>query len=139
MRLYSADFEVTGGDLMEWFVSLEVEQSAEGIALHLDTYIQELIEECRLIHKKFIKPKKVPMQQGHVLKKEDFPAIPDPFKQSLYRSVVAKIQLAAHWVRFDISFPATQLARFFCIGRSFAPGSTHASDRVPDPPTQPQA
>lgn len=43
-RLYSADFEVTGGSLMESFVGLEVEQSEERIALHLDTYIKELIE-----------------------------------------------------------------------------------------------
>ena len=38
VRLYSADFEVTGGGLMESFVGLEVEQSEEGITLHLDTY-----------------------------------------------------------------------------------------------------
>ena len=113
-RLYSADFDVTGGKLMESFLGLEVEQSEEGISLHLDTYIQELIEEYRLLHKKFIKPKKVPMSPGLVLEKDDCPAIPDPFKQSLYRSVVAKIQFAAHWVRFDISFQAAQLARF-CV------------------------
>ncbi len=44
---------------MELFLSLEVEQSEEGISLHLDTYIQELIEEHLLLHKKFIKPKKM--------------------------------------------------------------------------------
>ena len=46
---------------MESFVGLEVEQSEEGVRLHLDTYIQGLIEEYLLLHKKFIKPKKVPM------------------------------------------------------------------------------
>ena len=113
-QLYSADFEVTGGGLMESFVGLEVEQSEEGIALHLDTYIKELIEEYQLFHKKFIKPKKVPMAPGHLLEKDDCPTMPDPFKQTLFRSTVAKIQFAAHWVRFDISFPAAQLARF-CV------------------------
>ncbi len=52
--LYSADFDVTGGALMESFVGLEVEQSEEGTRLHLDTYIQELIEKYLLLHKKFI-------------------------------------------------------------------------------------
>ena len=99
---------------MESFVGLEVEQSEEGIALHLDTYIKELIEEYQLFHKKFIKPKKVPMAPGHLLEKDDCPTMPDPFKQTLFRSTVAKIQFAAHWVRFDISFPAAQLARF-CV------------------------
>ena len=99
---------------MESFVGLEVEQSEEGIALHLDTYIQELIEEYRKLHRNYIKPKKVPMVPGLVLEKEDCPPVPDPFKQTVFRSVVAKIQFAAHWVRFDISYPAAQLARF-CV------------------------
>ena len=46
------------------FLGLEVEQGKDGISLHLDTYIQELVEdneEYRLIHRKFIKPKTVPM------------------------------------------------------------------------------
>ncbi len=37
---------------MESFLGLEVEQGAEGISLHLDTYIQELVEEYRLINRK---------------------------------------------------------------------------------------
>ena len=43
MSLYSADFGVTGGDLMQSFLGLEVEQLEGCIKLHLDTYIQELI------------------------------------------------------------------------------------------------
>lgn len=54
------------------------------------------------------------MAPGHTLEKDDCQTIPDPFKQTLYRSTVAKIQFAAHWVRLDISFPAAQLARF-CV------------------------
>ncbi len=43
--LYSADFDVTGGGIMTTFLGLEVEQSDDGIGLHLDTYIKELVEE----------------------------------------------------------------------------------------------
>jgi hypothetical protein len=35
--LYSAEFDVTGGTLMESFVGTEVKQSEEGISLHLNT------------------------------------------------------------------------------------------------------
>jgi hypothetical protein len=59
--LYTADFDVTGGGIMTTFLGLEVEQSDDGISLHLDTYIKELVEEYKDIHKKFIKPKSVPM------------------------------------------------------------------------------
>ncbi len=39
-KLYAADFEYTGGNLMTSFLGLEVEQLDSGIYLHLDTYIQ---------------------------------------------------------------------------------------------------
>ena len=38
MALFSADFDVTGGDLMQSFLGLEVEQLDGFIKLHLDTY-----------------------------------------------------------------------------------------------------
>jgi hypothetical protein len=113
-RLYSADFEFTGGNLMTSFLGLEVEQMESGIHLHLDTYIQELIEEFRMMYKKFVKPKTVPMAPGLVLDDSDCPELPDPIKQKHYRSFVAKVQFAAYWVRFDISYTAAQLARF-CV------------------------
>ena len=113
-RLYSADFEFTGGNLMTSFLGLEVEQMESGIHLHLDTYIQELIEEFRMMYKKFVKPKTVPMAPGLVLDDSDCPELPDPIKQKHYRSFVAKVQFAAYWVRFDISYAAAQLARF-CV------------------------
>jgi hypothetical protein len=58
MALYSADFDVTRGDLMHWqsFLVLEEEQLDSCIKLHLDTYIQELIAEYQLIQPKFPKP-----------------------------------------------------------------------------------
>ena len=113
-RLYSADFEYTGGNLMTSFLGLEVEQLGTGIHLHLDTYVQELIEEFGIMHRKFVKPKTVPMSPGLVLDNNDCPELPNPIKQKHYRSFVAKVQFAAYWVRFDISYAAAQLARF-CV------------------------
>jgi hypothetical protein len=50
-----ADLDVTGGDLMQSFLGLEVEQLDGCIKLHLDTYIQELIAEYQLTRPKFLK------------------------------------------------------------------------------------
>ena len=110
--LYARDFEVTGGGAMTSFLGLEVEQDPDGIALHLDTYVTELIEEYRCIQTKFIKPKTVPMAPGLLLDNSDCPEMPDPVRQKQYRSMIAKVQFAAYWVRFDISYTASQLARF---------------------------
>ena len=54
----------------------------------------------------------MPMNQGIVLKPEGCPTIPDQHKQKFYRSFVAKLQFAATWIRFDISFAVYQLARY---------------------------
>jgi hypothetical protein len=97
---------------MQSFLGLEVGQLDGCIKLHLDKYIQELIAEYQLVRPKFLKPKKVPMSPGLVLDTNDFPETPDPVVQKQYRSIVAKIQFAAHWIRFDISNAAAQLARF---------------------------
>jgi hypothetical protein len=69
------------------------------------------------MYRKFVKPnfpKTVPMAPGLVLDDSDCPELPDPIKQKHYRSFVAKVQFAAYWVRFDISYAAAQLARF-CV------------------------
>ena len=47
-----------------------------------------------------------------ILRPEDCPEVPDPLKQKYYRSYVAKLQLAASWIRFDIPFVVLQLAWF---------------------------
>ena len=52
------------------------------------------------------------MQPGNVLEPEGTPLVPDPKRQSIYRSIVARLQYAATWVRFDISYTVAQLARF---------------------------
>jgi len=110
--LYARDFEVTGGGAMTSFLGLEVEQDPNGIGLHLDTYVDELIEEFRRIQTKYIKPKMVPMAPGLLLDNSDCPEMPDPVRQKQYRSMIAKVQFAAYWIRFDISYTASQLARF---------------------------
>ncbi len=48
-----------------------------------------------------------------MLELEDCPESPDPVKQKVYMSFVAKLQFAASWVRCDIAFTASQLA-WFC-------------------------
>jgi hypothetical protein len=53
-----------------WQREVDSEQSDDGISLHLDTHIKELVEEYKDIHKKFIEPKSVPMSPGVVLDKQ---------------------------------------------------------------------
>ena len=62
-----------------------------------------------------MRPKKVPISPGVAFKAEDVPELPDPLKQKYYRSFVATLQFAATWVRFDISFSVSQLARFCAL------------------------
>ncbi len=57
--------------------------------------------------------KRVPMHCGVVEPRpEDCPAIPDPLRQKLCLSFVAKLQFATSWIRLDMAYPASQLARF---------------------------
>ena len=84
-----------------------VEQSRGKIRLHLDNYIQE-----KEFSTKSLRPKQDPIQPGLILEKTDCPIVPDPRKQKFYRSFIAKLQLAATWIRFDISFAVAKLARF---------------------------
>jgi hypothetical protein len=112
LTLYQKDFEITGGGLMETFLGMEVEQPGQVIKLHLDSYIQEVLNEYKEYIKKSLRPKRVPMSPGLVLNNEDCPVVPDPRKQKYYRSFIAKLQFAASWIRFDISFTVSTLARF---------------------------
>ena len=59
-----------------------------------------------------LRVKHLPIQQGVILTSDDCPILPDPGKQKHYRSFVAKLQFAATWIRFDISFAVSQMARF---------------------------
>jgi hypothetical protein len=112
LTLYQKDFEITGGGLMETFLGMEVEQPGKVIKLHLDSYIQEVLKDYKEYIQKSLRPKRVPMSPGLVLDNEDCPDLPDPRKQKYYRSFVAKLQFAASWIRFDIAFSVSSLARF---------------------------
>ena len=99
---------------MTSFIGLQVEQTKSKISLHLDHYVQETLEEYQKHIKRSLRPKLTPMQPGNVLSVKDSPEVPDKKAQTFYRSMVARLQFAATWVRFDISFAVGQLARF-CV------------------------
>jgi hypothetical protein len=61
---------------MTSFLGLEVEQDKGQIRLHLDTYVNEMLEEYKAYIKRDLKPKKIPMQPGVVLTKDDAPENP---------------------------------------------------------------
>ena len=111
-KLYAKSFKYTGGDLMTSFLGMEVEQDKGEIRLHLDTYIQEMLNEYQAYIKKDLKPKKVPMQPGVILTNDDCPEFPDPREQTMYQSFLAKAQFAAQWIRYDAAYTTSQLARF---------------------------
>ncbi len=98
MDKYSKDFDITGGTLMESFLGIEVEQSDGEIRLHLDKYIKDIIDEYSLFSSKPVRPRSVPSQPGPLLTRDDCPVVPDgpdPVRQKLYRSMIAKLQFAA--------------------------------------------
>jgi hypothetical protein len=71
-----------------------------------------MLKEYKDYFKKSLRLKRVPISPGVILRSEDCPEVPDPLKQKYYRSFVANIQFATSWIRFDISFVVSQLARF---------------------------
>ena len=108
LALYKKDFEITGGSKMETFLGMTVEQKGKSIKIQLDNYVKEVLAEYSDYIKISLRPKKVPISPGVVFKAEDVPELPDPLKQKLYRSFAAKLQFAATWIRFDISFAVSQ-------------------------------
>ena len=77
-KLYAQSFKYTGGDLMKTFLCMEVEQDNGEIRLHLDTYVQEMLDEYKAFIKRDLKPKQVPMQPGVILTNDNCPETPDP-------------------------------------------------------------
>ncbi len=59
MKEYSKNFEYTGGDFMTSFLGLEVEQDKGPTRLHLNTYVNEMLEEYKANIKRDFKPKKM--------------------------------------------------------------------------------
>ena len=58
-ELYAKDFSLSGGELMTSFLGMEVEQEDGCIKLHLDTYVQEMLNEYTNHIKQELKPKKI--------------------------------------------------------------------------------
>jgi hypothetical protein len=111
LELYQKDFEITGEGLIETFLGMEVEQPGKVIRLQ---YIRSVLDEYKEFIKKSFRPKRVPMSPRLVLNDMDGPTIPDPRTQKFYLSFIAKLRLrfAASWIRFDISYTVSSLARF---------------------------
>ncbi len=70
LELYQNDFEITGGGLMESFIGMGMEQLGKVIRLHLDKYIQYVLDEFQEFIKKSLRSKR--------------PTIPDPRKQKYF-------------------------------------------------------
>jgi hypothetical protein len=89
---------------------MEIEQDKKTIKLHLDHYVHEMLTEYKDYIKESIDPSVFvfPISPGVIL----CPEVLDPAKQKHYRSFVAKLQFAASWIRFNISFVVSQLAQF---------------------------
>ncbi len=89
---YTKDFDITGGDLTETFLGMQVEQSKKAVCLHLDNYIKELLDEYKAYATKSLRQKLKPIQPGLVLTQKYCPILPDARQQKYYRSFVAKLQ-----------------------------------------------
>ena len=111
MEAYARDFEITGGEVMRTFLGLQVEHVDSEIHLHMDTYVENVPEQYKSFVRRTLRPNKLPNAPNHQLTKDDCPEHPDP-KAKFYRSFVMKLQYVATWVRFDISFMASQLASY---------------------------
>jgi hypothetical protein len=97
---------------METFIGLQFIQSDTSIRINLDYCIEAILEEYQKLDARVLRGKQTPVQSGVLLSKDDSPAVPDPKRQSIYRSLVAKLQFAATWVRYDIANAVAQLGRF---------------------------
>jgi hypothetical protein len=60
---------------METFLGMQVEDSKSTVHLHLDNSIRELLDECKKYAQKSLRPKRIPIQPGLILTKEDSPFI----------------------------------------------------------------
>ena len=89
-KLCAESFKYTGVDLIHTFLGMEVEQKHGKIYLHLNTYIQKVLDDFKAIITKELKPKQVPMHPGVILTNENCPETPYPREQKLYRSFLAK-------------------------------------------------
>ncbi len=87
------------------FLGMEIEQSNRLIKPHLDHYVREMLNDSKYkaYIKKSLRPKRVPISSGVILRPENSLTLPDPSKQKIFRSFVAKLQFAASLFSFYIS------------------------------------
>jgi hypothetical protein len=71
-----------------------------------------MLEEYKAYIKRDLKPKKIPMQPGVMLTKDNAPQTPDPKNRKCIYHLLQKYNFVANWVRYDVSFAASQSARF---------------------------
>jgi hypothetical protein len=64
----------------------------------------EVITEHSDYTKRLLLHTRVPISPDVAFKAEDVPELPDPLKQKHYRSFVEKLQFAATWIWYEISF-----------------------------------
>jgi hypothetical protein len=77
MEIYTKGFKITGGCLMETYLSMQVERLPGRIRLHLNNYIRETLVACKVFQTKFHLLKLVQIQSGLMLDKDDRPILPD--------------------------------------------------------------
>jgi hypothetical protein len=90
----------------------------------MDHYVESVLKEYKsFVMNKKLRPKMLPVQPNYQLPQEDpkteAEGDKDP-RKTFFRSFVMKLQYVATWVRFDISFTASQLASH--VGN---PGAAH--------------
>jgi hypothetical protein len=64
MAKYSRDFEITGGEVMSTFLGLQVDHANEEIPMHMDNYVQGILDEYKALIRKTLRPKKLPIARN---------------------------------------------------------------------------
>ncbi len=100
---------------------MEIKQNNRSIK-HLDHYVRDMLNEYKGYIEKSLRPKRVPISPGVILRLEDSPTLPDPSKQKFYGSFLPCFSL---WRR---GFAAISLLQYHSwldsVLRHAAPGAT---------------
>ena len=57
IREYKADFFITLEDVVSSFLGMKIEHNTKDLAIHLDTYMRETLDEYKAAVSNFLKPK----------------------------------------------------------------------------------
>jgi hypothetical protein len=98
MAKYSRDFEITGGELMGTFLGLQVDHLNDEIHLHMDTYIQGVLDEYKAFARKTLRPKKLPIAPNYQLPPSDADQKLMDKDPKFFRSFVMKLQIRLQYV-----------------------------------------